>query len=293
MINYTVIIPHKNRPLLLQRSLNAIPRREDVQIIIVDDNSTPGIVDFNSFPGLGDKNVEVVFDKKGKGAGYARNIGLNKAKGKWILFADSDDYYLDNLSEMMDRYADSDVDMIIFRQLRVDEKGQRLECKYDELFNKAIRKKDSDELAGYSCPIGRFIRRNLIEINHIRFQEVRYSNDVMFSLKLYMISEKTLVIDTPIYCVCESSNSLMRNSNWRNPYTRTKVALKSYSYIKSQRKNNFKALKCSSPWFFWWKKTIETNMFAGLMLIPEVVLIVGKKSKIVFAELVNIVKNPR
>lgn len=40
-INYSIIIPHKNIPHLLQRCLKSIPRRKDVQIIIVDDNSDP------------------------------------------------------------------------------------------------------------------------------------------------------------------------------------------------------------------------------------------------------------
>ena len=52
MINYSIIIPHKNIPNLLQRCLDSIPNREDVQIIVVDDNSDPNIVDFDKFPGL-------------------------------------------------------------------------------------------------------------------------------------------------------------------------------------------------------------------------------------------------
>ena len=49
MINYSIIIPHKNIPNLLQRCLDSIPNREDVQIIVVDDNSDPNIVDLISF----------------------------------------------------------------------------------------------------------------------------------------------------------------------------------------------------------------------------------------------------
>ena len=69
MINYSIIIPHKNIPNLLQRCLDSIPNREDVQIIVVDDNSDPNIVDFDKFPGLNRCNVEVIFTKEGKGAG--------------------------------------------------------------------------------------------------------------------------------------------------------------------------------------------------------------------------------
>ena len=39
MISYSIIIPHKNTPSLLQRCLDSIPQRSDIEIIIVDDNS--------------------------------------------------------------------------------------------------------------------------------------------------------------------------------------------------------------------------------------------------------------
>ena len=61
MINYSIIIPHKNIPNLLQRCLDSIPNREDVQIIVVDDNSDPNIVDFDKFPGLNRSHFEVNF----------------------------------------------------------------------------------------------------------------------------------------------------------------------------------------------------------------------------------------
>ena len=63
--NYSFIIPHHNLPELLKRCVSSIPKRDDVQIIIVDDNSDPSIVDFDNFPFLGEKNVEVIFDKSG------------------------------------------------------------------------------------------------------------------------------------------------------------------------------------------------------------------------------------
>lgn len=91
-IVYSVIIPHKDIPCLLQRCLDSIPPRDDVQIIVVDDNSSPDIVDFAHFPGRDRTDVEILFTKEGGGAGYARNCGLAGAKGKWLVFADADDF---------------------------------------------------------------------------------------------------------------------------------------------------------------------------------------------------------
>ena len=45
--SYSIIIPHKNTPKFLQRCLDSIPQREDLEVIVVDDNSDPNIVDFD------------------------------------------------------------------------------------------------------------------------------------------------------------------------------------------------------------------------------------------------------
>ena len=45
MINYSIIISHKNIPDLLSRCLDSIPKREDIQIIVVDDNSEDQYLD--------------------------------------------------------------------------------------------------------------------------------------------------------------------------------------------------------------------------------------------------------
>ena len=93
MIDYSIIIPSKNLPDLLQRALDSIPRRDGIQVIVVDDASDPGVVDFSAYPGLEDPQVEVVFTKEARGAGYARNAGLARAAGRWTLFLDCSQQY--------------------------------------------------------------------------------------------------------------------------------------------------------------------------------------------------------
>lgn len=278
LYSYTFIIPHKNRPELLRKAIAAIPRREDVQIIIVDDDSDPAIVDFNTFPGLNEENIEVVLTKEAKGAGYARNVGLSKAKGKWVVFADSDDYYLDNLVSVMDTYVDSTADLILFKQIRVDADGNNLECGYDPIFDNAIQTGNYDELKyEYYCPIARFVRRSFIEKNNIRFQEVRFSNDVLFSIKTGVLAKKIEVIDKAIYCVCETPNSLIRNKNWRNPYIRTNVSIDAYNFLKEKKlKGGMKrlAMRC----FTWWQNTFYAKKTAALKLIPRLVTSMGLKT---------------
>lgn len=274
--NYTVIIPHKNRQQLLKRCLDSIPRRENVQIIVVDDKSDPEKVDFQHFPGLHEKNTEVYFTKEGKGAGYARNVGLDHAKGKWILFADSDDQYLDNLEEEMYNYVESEADMIVFRQKRKNADGIDIECQYDNMFDEAA-KGNFDSLKSYSCVYGRFIKKDFLDKYHIRFQEVMYSNDVLFSLKVSHFSNNILFVNKHIYCVYESLHSLMRNTNWKNPYIRTKVGLDAFTFLKSIGIISHKS-DPENDWFYWmiwWKKTIKVKPLAALLLVPRIYCTIG------------------
>ena len=59
MITYSIIIPNRNNHELLNRLLNSIPIREDIQIIIVDDQSDDSYL--NEYPGMLRSNVKIIF----------------------------------------------------------------------------------------------------------------------------------------------------------------------------------------------------------------------------------------
>lgn len=185
-INYSIIIPHRNIPALLQRCINSIPRREDVQIIVVDDNSSPDIVDFDNFPGKKDeKNVEIYYTKAGGGAGFARNVGLSHAKGKWLLFADADDFFSENINCFLDEYKDSAVDVIYLLNKTIDmETGKELHI--DEVVSSLCKEciNGDFEVLRYKCypPWTKMVSRELVVNNKIKFDEVSASNDVAFSV---------------------------------------------------------------------------------------------------------------
>lgn len=90
----SIIIPHHEIPDLRQRCLDSIPDVPEVQIIVVDDNNSPQKVDFIKFPGLERQHTQCIFAKDGGDAGHARNVGLKHADGQWLVFADSDDFFL-------------------------------------------------------------------------------------------------------------------------------------------------------------------------------------------------------
>ena len=213
---FSIIIPHKDIPDLLVRCLKSIPVSEDIQVIVVDDNSADADTYLDKYPELSRPYLEFIRTTKGGGAGYARNVGLDHAKGKWILFADADDFFVDDMYDIICSYADSDADLIYFKNKAVLSDNTSIKADRSSYVNKNIDQylTDSDEWpmrAKMYAPWGKMIRRNLIVKNDIRFDETMYNNDVYFSLLTGYYSKIIEVVTRVLYVVTARSNSLAAN----------------------------------------------------------------------------------
>lgn len=213
--NYTIIIPHKNIPNLLWRCLNSIPERDDIQVIIIDDNSDLSKVEFEHFPGLGRQNVEVYFTKEGKGAGYARNIGLKHAKGKWLIFSDADDFFEHDFVKILDAHLNEEADIIYFATRSVDnETLTKVRTRFD--IKPFIRKRKINKLRyTHYYPWGKMIRAQFIKLNQIYFEEVSASNDVYFSVMAGIKANNVVGYNECIYVSTVRQSSLTYNKTTR------------------------------------------------------------------------------
>lgn len=223
MYKYSFIIPHRNTPVLLLRLLDSIPQRDDIEIIIVDDNSDVDLVDFNHFPGIGRKHTKVIFNKEpDRGAGYARNLGLEVAIGEWLLFADADDYYdSGNLNEMLDRFEnDTITDIVYLNAKRFDEFHCFQPYFIDRLIKNYLAKERYSEMyLRYSIwtPWTRMVRHQLVIDHNIKFEEVPAANDKNFCLECSRYASVIGVEDSFIYYYYRpqsmSQTDKKRNSN--------------------------------------------------------------------------------
>jgi len=215
LIKYSIIIPHKNIPALLQRCLDSIPNREDVQIIIVDDNSDSNKVDFESFPGINDPRVEVIFTKEGKGAGYARNVGLEKACGKWLLFADADDFFNYCIIDIFNEYIDQEADIIFFKNISLDSDLYTISYR-DNDWNGYINYymkfpgKNAETFLRYenTVPWAKMFKTDMIHKNNILFDEVSIFNDITFNYLAGFYAASIQVDPRALYCVTSRNNSI-------------------------------------------------------------------------------------
>ena len=213
---FSIIIPHKDIPDLLMLCLRSIPVSEDIQVIVADDNSVGADTYLERYSELSRPYLEFVRTTKGGGAGYARNVGLEHAKGKWILFADADDFFVDDMSEIIYSLVDSEADVIYFKNKAVLSDNISIRANRSSYVNRRIDQYlvNGDEWpirAKMYVPWGKMIKRSLIVKNNIRFDELMYSNDVYFSLLTGYYSKKIEVVTRVLYVVTARSNSLAAN----------------------------------------------------------------------------------
>lgn len=211
-INYSFIIPHKNNPDLLQRCVNSIPRRDDIQIVVVDDNSSIDNVDWNSFKFDDERCIELIHTKGCKSAGAVRNEGLKNAKGKWILFADCDDYFDDGLLDAIDQYRDSTLDVLFFNVDCVDGatgKPSNVFRGYQELVSGYENNKSLLENIRYAKPPWtKMVRKEFLDRHHIQFEDVILGNDVWYSYQIGYFAKIVDVLDKRLYVYTINANSI-------------------------------------------------------------------------------------
>lgn len=209
-LTYSFIIPHKNAPHLLKRCVASIPRRDDVQIIVVDDDSDPTIVDWKSFKFQDERSIEVIHAKGCKSAGAVRNEGITYAKGKWLLFADCDDFYSNGFLKILDNYVEENIEVLYFNLECVDGVTfEKQKSKMQATFDQYVANPElSEKIRFFKQPWLKMVRRDFIASHHIQFEDVILGNDVWFSYQVGYYAKKIKVINNRLYVYTINSNSI-------------------------------------------------------------------------------------
>ncbi len=207
----SVIVPVYNAETWLPRCIESVLSQsyENLELILVDDGSTDDSLAVCRKYADGDSRVTVIHQENG-GVSSARNAGLERARGEWVLFVDSDDEILPSYCLDMVRAAgEQDVDVLIARPAVAAAPETELFAQKKALVEACFSFRETDFSYNIDGPWGKLFRRELLEANQIRFPEkLRRSEDAYFCAWCYACAGRIGLLNRFGYCHAEREGSL-------------------------------------------------------------------------------------
>ena len=187
MPKISIIIPVYNVEKYLDRCIQSVLAQtfEDYELILINDGSKDASLEIMQHY-QGDKRVRV-FDQQNMGPAKTRNKGIQEAKGKYIMFIDSDDYIdQDYVEKYYATLKEDDYDIVIGGYQKI-QNGK-------VLFKRQL--KDA-EFSKYMVtgPVAKLYKKSFLVKNKIYFLDTKASEDVYFNLLAYSKNPRMKVID--------------------------------------------------------------------------------------------------
>jgi len=236
----SIIIPHKNAPVLLYRCLHSLPDNAGIDIIIVDDGSDVAVQEeiIEVCPQIRN-SAKVVSLSESHGGGHARNVGLAEAKGDYVLFSDCDDFFNYVIYDVVDHLSDYSADITFFNVSCIDsDTYEAISQKhplnsYIGLWNTDKDKAEKHLRFLFGEPWCKLIKREVITKNNIKFDETIINNDTTFSYMVGYYAKNVAVDKRSLYCYTIRSGSVSRLIDKKRLFTKIDVFGRSELFFRS------------------------------------------------------------
>lgn len=220
MTKLSIIIPLYNHGNDICRCLNSLIKLNlsDTEIIVVDDGSTDNSLkickDYQEiYPFIS------VYSKTNGGVSSARNYGIQKSEGKYILFCDPDDFVSEdvNFNDIIKTMIDKNYDLMVlnYNVIKNGESNlnknfpkdnfeitQRKEIDYYRftILNGNVNYYNLDYFNGCSFAWGKIYKKEIIVNNNIYFNEdVFFAEDFLFNFKYSEFIRSICIMNIPFY----------------------------------------------------------------------------------------------
>lgn len=212
----SIIVPVYNVEPYLERCLLSCLRQDipqdDYEIIVVNDGSTDGSRAVAERMAGGNGNIKV-YSKENGGASSARNYGLKKASGKYVMFVDSDDYLFENvLRSLVQQCEKNHLDVLCFWTC-FDYKKKTCDTEHQPFRECEIYTGEYVLLHGLRIDsVWQFLfKSELFRQLSSHFREgIACSEDVLFIMKLFPYVNRILFTHTKVYHYCIDHLSVSR-----------------------------------------------------------------------------------
>lgn len=224
----SVVLPIYNVEKYLDRCMESVVNQtySNIEILMIDDGATDSCPDICEKWAKKDERVKVIH-KQNAGLGMARNTGIEKASGEYIVFFDSDDYIeVDTIEKCYKKATEDKADLVLFGHSLISSTGEvksqvipfgkktnykGSEIKDVVLPNLLMQSSNAPEIknlwmSAWSC----FYSCKMIEETGWDFVSERkiISEDVYSLLQLFSYLNSVSIIEESLYNYCENAASL-------------------------------------------------------------------------------------
>ena len=221
MIDISILMPVYNAEKYLNETIDTIKNQSfsNWELIIVDDGSIDNSKEICTKLMNDDKRIKYIFQEN-LGVSHTRNVALENAQGKYIVFVDSDDLihedYLKILINSIEK-NNSDISVCNFIERKISNTG-KIEDITREFYLKEVM--EMSEMKDYIMDFGnsgllnplwnKIYKREIIENNNITFDEkVETGEDFIFNLQYFRKVKKiSFIKDSLYYYIRRNNNSI-------------------------------------------------------------------------------------
>lgn len=241
----SVIMPAYNTQDTIKRSIDSVLLQsyDNYELIIVVDGATDSTYDICKEMQIKNNKIKLFYKENG-GALWARNMGVSKAKGDYLLFLDADDTIeKDAIEKLVDIALKSDSDLIRYRYKKIPENYVQ-----DEYFKNedivTINKEDFKTkvypffLKGYmlNTLCTDFVKRKFFKVSDENNKRLSYAEDLKVNLDIFTNVNKVTFVSYPLYNYITRNNSTTRTKSitrlMNNLKDCIKVYMSFYDYLK-------------------------------------------------------------
>lgn len=216
----SIIVPVYNAEATLSRCIESLLCQtfQDFEIILIDDCSKDQSRTIIKQYENQDNRIKCVFTTKNGGSSAARNLGLDFARGEYVMFADSDDFVTSDWIEKLYHTQTSNPNCLVVANIFDIKKGQNIprihnykdncvvEMDYFKLFSEL-------HLDGYL--INKIFEKQVIEDNKLKFNVLQKEGedvDFIFRYIKYKKYQKFCLIEKPLYYYWRDNELSITNS---------------------------------------------------------------------------------
>lgn len=224
----SIIMPVHNTERYLEQCLDSVLNQslKDIEVICIDDSSSDSSRSILDAIAAKDSRVTILTQDH-KGAGAARNLGMQHAKGTYYSILDSDDFFeLDMLAEAVTKARNTDADITVYGAWLYDEARNSNRQAHWILQTDLLPQAEvfsAEDIAPYlfnafgNYTWNKLFKADFIKKNSITFQEISRTNDLLFTCSALAKASKISVIDRCFAHYRITNTTSLQTTNDRDP----------------------------------------------------------------------------